>query len=105
MTEIPHFRTPFQFIAGVPAEVEQDSIDERAQCVETVLLTEPGTRLENADFGTPPMVLTEAPLDVELIANAVHRWEPRVNALITETGDTWDELVRHVSVRVGGNDG
>lgn len=105
MTTIPHFRTPFRFAAGRASVVEQDTIDEIAQCVEVVLTTEPGTRLENSDFGTPPMVLTEAPLDVESIANAVNLWEDRAGAIVTEDQDRWDELVHRAVIRVGETDG
>ena len=76
---IPHLAQPFQYIRGAAAVVDQDSPDEVAQCVATVLAYPTGFALELPEFGTPPQEL-QAPINVAVIEAAVTRWEPRARA-------------------------
>lgn len=102
MTEVPQFARPFRLIGSRFAVVAQDTPQEVADCIETALVTEPGSRVERPDYGTPPMLFQQAPIDVARIENAANRLEPRAGAVITEDPDRWDDLVRHVTVRLGG---
>ena len=49
---IPHLRIPFRITSSGAADVvEQDSIDDVAQCVEVLLRTRPGDRPEVPEYG------------------------------------------------------
>lgn len=102
MPDVPHFKVPFQLSQGRVVVVEQDTLDEVAQCVAAVLACPEGARLENPDFGTPEYLLTEAPIDVDELVNAVNEHEPRAGVIIEEAPETWDGLVRRVTARVQG---
>lgn len=75
----PHFRVPF-FVGKSVAAVEQDSDEEVRQCVEAVVRTEVGTRIERPEFGIFDPTFQEFPGGVDEIAAAVEEWEPRVRA-------------------------
>jgi phage baseplate assembly protein W len=75
----PHFRTPFSIVDGAPAEVEQDSDREIDQCIEAVLRTPVGTRIEDPEFGRPDetfKALGSNP-SAEPYVTAVEEGEPR----------------------------
>jgi len=75
----PHFRTPFNVVGGKVAEVEQDSDREIDQCIEAVLRTPVGARIEDPEFGRPDEVfktLGPNPTADRYIA-AVEEGEPR----------------------------
>jgi phage baseplate assembly protein W len=79
----PHFRTPFQVVGGKVAEIEQDSQREVEQCVEAILSTRVGSRLEEPEFGIPDGLFELLPPNpnVDAVLAAVEEWEPRVRAL------------------------
>ena len=96
MADVPHFALPFRFRQGRAVEVEQDSIDDVAACVEAVLRTRPGQRDEHPDFGTPDLTFSQRPVSSESLAAAVERWEPRVHLLAEEDPDLVHEAVQRV---------
>jgi len=95
---VPKLRVPFQ-ISGNKAEViEQDSDEEIAQCVEAVLKTVIGTRIDRSEFGVPDLAFRTAPGSLPaVVRKAVERWEPRADvALIEEIANTDQTL--HVNL-------
>ena len=76
---IPHFRTPFSIVGGSPAEVEQDSDAEVDQCIEAVLRTPVGTRIEDPEFGRPDETFKPLGADpsADVYVTAVEEGEPR----------------------------
>lgn len=93
---IPHFAYPFRLRGnGSVRTVEQDTIDEIAQCVEILLLTERGTRPEVPAYG-----IESLPFEVEFnhaaILAQIVRWEPRAKVLLESSVDAEDELVRRL---------
>lgn len=97
---VPKFRWPFQMqpLNQGAAVVEQDSVQEVAQCVYAILATEEGTRPELPDFGLEDSAFKLGGLDLELIRDVAEEWEPRAD-LLTES--TWSQLLQEVKVRVG----
>lgn len=78
----PHFRTPFSIAGDGPAEVEQDSDREIDQCIEAVLRTPVGTRIEDPEFGRPDetfRTLGPSP-SADVYVAAVEAGEPRARA-------------------------
>jgi hypothetical protein len=103
--ELPHFQMPFRFdlVKGVPeaAVYEQDSVDEIATCVETIIRCPIGFRDELPEFGTPgDVVFGQAPLDLEAAKGCVSRWEPRADADYSEGGSAFDEGIRNIGISI-----
>jgi len=98
----PHFALPFRFDAtGHAAVVEQDSIEDVAACVEAVLRTRPGERVEHPEFGTPDPTFAQQPLGVDATVERVADWEPRAAMLAVEQRDELDEALVRVRVSLG----
>lgn len=82
---VPHLRLPLRVEVHTASlsTVEQDTLDEVAQCVEVVLATEPGTRLDLPQFGTPSYLFAQHPLDLAHAVNSIATWEPRGSTTLT----------------------
>jgi phage baseplate assembly protein W len=102
MADTPHFTLPFRIDphTGHPAEVEQDSLDDIAHCVEAVLRTRPGERDENPDFGSPELAFRSVPVHTADIQDAVEQWEPRASILIEEAPTRFGELLERLQITV-----
>lgn len=82
MRTAPHLAVPFRIVGGRSATVEQDTPDEITQCVEVILGTRPGERVAVPEFGAPDLVGQNV-IDIDELADAVSRWEPRVDPTVT----------------------
>ena len=96
MTDVPHFAIPFRFAGPQAAVVEQDSIDEIAYSVYTVLVTPQGSRVDLPEFGLPDLTFTTQPIDREVIRATIEEWEPR--ALVEFSDDDLVAMARSVGV-------
>jgi len=79
------------------AVVEQDTLDEIADCVLAVLLCPLGFRVELPTFGFQDPTFTTGPVDAKTPAEL---WEPRATVLVREHQDVFDELVRRATTTV-----
>lgn len=95
MADIPHFDLPFRFVGGKAVEVEQDSVDDIAVCVEALLRTRPGERIELPTYGIPDPVFVGA--DTEAIMASVRDWEPRASIAIEEGWD-YDAFIQSLRI-------
>jgi phage baseplate assembly protein W len=94
---VPKLRFPFE-IEGVGARVvEQDSVDEIAQCVYAVLATERDSRLEEPDYGITDPTFEENGMDLGEALLAINTWEPRA---AVEAEQEILELVDNVRIEV-----
>jgi phage baseplate assembly protein W len=93
---VAHFGLPFRYEDGRAAVNEQGSPEDIAACVEAVLRTEPGERIERPDFGLPDPTFSSLPLDLGDLIAAVSRWEPRARVLAEQYPDLLDEAVARV---------
>jgi hypothetical protein len=75
--DVPHIQWPVRLEGARLATVEQDSLEDVAQCVALVLSTTPGTRLELPEFGRPDPTFSEGGADPTALEDAVNEWEPR----------------------------
>lgn len=104
MTEIPHFRIPFDFIQEggrvAAAETEQGSADEVFDCVQAIIRTQHGSRIENIDFGINQQEFKQAPLDLARLQADVLEWEPRANVVFSTQSDEFDHLIQRVLAEV-----
>lgn len=79
----PHFAVPFRAENGSVAQVEQDSVEDIEDCVEAVLRTPEGSRVEVPDFGIPDATFEQLgpDLSAKTYLAAVDEWEPRAHLL------------------------
>ena len=100
MADVPHFSLPFRFVTPAAAVTEQDSLDEIADCVYTVLVCPLGFRVELPQFGLPDPTFSMPAVDLDTIRDVVATWEPRAAVLLDERPDTADELIAHIETLV-----
>lgn len=103
MTDIdtPHFAFPFAFdaVSARPVIREQRSIEEIEDCLEVLLSTELGERIEEPDYGIPSPVFRQQGSSNEEIASAIARWEPRLPVDVDTT--EFQDMVETIRVRIG----
>jgi phage baseplate assembly protein W len=103
VSKVPHLALPLRLDGSSFAEVEQDTTDDIAACVEAIVLTRPGDRDEIPDFGTTDAAFGQVdaegrPVDAELLVDQIEEWEPRVRVLVDQAPERFDETARRVSV-------
>jgi len=79
----PHFRIPFTVTGSSAGVVEQNSQEEIEDCIEAVLRTPIGSRVEQPEYGIPDETFEQLTPDVsaEAYLNAIAEWEPRARVL------------------------
>lgn len=97
MTDVPHFSLPFRFLPRA-AVVEQDSLDEIADCVLALMLYPRGYRVDLPEFGIDDPAFSSPHVDLEALRVAIETWEPRALADLSLEADTLDTLVEHVPI-------
>lgn len=100
MADIPHFDLPFRFVGSNAAVVEQDSLEDITNCVEAVVRTIIGQRVELPDFGIPDPTFQTQPLQLQAITEAILQQEPRATIAMTQNPDRFNQLVVDVLMRV-----
>lgn len=95
---VPKLKVPIQMGSTGLAVVEQDSVDEVAQCAYAVIATPRGSRIEEPEFGVEEAVFDQLPIDTEEWVAAVEEWEPRAEA---ETAQEIEEMTAAIRVEVG----
>jgi len=96
---LPHLALPFRFVNGAAATVEQDTPDEIAQCVEVLLRTVTGQRIEVPGFGiADPLFTQESSRSTPNVLAQIKTWEPRARSAVSDRVESRDELVRNIKV-------
>lgn len=97
MTDIPHFDLPFRITTASGktkiVEVEQDSYEDVAVCLQAALRTEKGFRPEMPTFGVTDLVFQEVPVDTATLRAELEVHESRMVLALSERPDTIDSLV------------
>jgi phage baseplate assembly protein W len=96
---IPRLSWPLQLDGPSLATVEQDSLDEIAQCVTLILSTKTGTRAEVPGYGIDDPIGQKDLASPDVLAS-VQEWEPR--ALIDIDSDVLVEGVESIVLRLQG---
>lgn len=102
--ENPHFRVPFAFRDGSAVCVEQDSDEDIIQCVNAIVRTAKGFRLELPDFGIANPVLVENGPALQEIERALELDEPRAKYHLSKS-QMEDILSNIVNIGVVTNNG
>lgn len=95
----PHFDLPFR-LGAAAAVVEQDTVDDVANCVYLLIRTHLGSRPEATAFGIRDLAFSTIPLDKNEIRDVISSSEPRAAAIIAERVDAFDSLIDHVVIEV-----
>jgi len=105
MADNPHFKLPFRFGKDGHADVvEQDSTDDVKQCVEAIMRTPQGFRLEIPGFGIEdPNFIENGPDEISL-RRAIDAWEPRADYDILIAPDRDDPKKWTVQIEIQGSD-
>lgn len=99
MTAIPRLRVPLEMGATGFRVVEQDGLDDVAQCVYAVMATERGSRIEEPDFGITDPTFEMNGMDEGEALLQIGTWEPRAGVTI---GQDIVDLADSVVVEVRG---
>jgi len=87
---------------GRPVEVEQNTTEEIANCVQVALLTPTGTVDLIPEYGTAPRVFSQLPADTGRLVGQAERCEPRASLLAEQDLDRAVDGVLAVRVEVTG---
>lgn len=98
MTNVPKLTVPFSVTGGRVATIEQDELDQIAQCVYVLLATEIESRVELPEYGLPSQAFRKNGASLEEIRDTVVEWEPRVETMNIET--EWEDLLQRVRVMI-----
>lgn len=102
MTVVPHFSLPFRIVAGTAAVTEQDTLEEIADCVEAIIRTPAGTRLELPEFGIPDQSFSLNGADPAPIVTAVQQWEPRAVTAAEADNESLLDFITQITLNVAG---
>lgn len=101
-TRVPHLKLPLKVGArGALETLEQDTVEEVAQCVEVLLSTERGERIELPSYGIEDPAFTVT-IPLNEVQSQIEDWEPRAAVILNDEADEADELLRRLRVRVTG---
>lgn len=95
MARTPHLGLPFRLSGSSFAVTEQDSSEEVSDCVEAVLRTPQGSRIDVPAFGRPDDTfaqLGKAAPNAEPYLAAIEEWEPR--ATVSGTAEAEESIER-----------
>lgn len=102
--DIPKLDLPIRYDGnGNLAAVEQDDEDEIMNCIEVILRYPVGQRDELPEFGVDDPVFAEGGADLDEIAIAIERWEPRADFSTDEDFSKLDRLIDHVTINLEGS--
>ena len=96
----PHFNFPFQIFGGTVEAVEQDSVEDIANCVTAIIITPDTFRTDLDDFGLPDMTFMKQPLPAESFTQEILTQEPRASILMDIDPSIIDDLIAEVTVQV-----
>jgi phage baseplate assembly protein W len=97
---IPHLALPLRYQNGSAVVNEQDSLDDIADCVYAICVTNPGDRSDLPDFGLLDMAFGQQPLSATAAQTQIEQWEPRAQILIDLAPDQYDQAVVNAQVNV-----
>lgn len=101
MDDVPHLSLPLRVVGGSYVAVQQDTTDELAVTVKAILSFPLGSRPERPDFGITDPALTDRPLALLDMHQAIETYEPRAEITVTELPyDPADPLASRVRVEV-----
>lgn len=99
-TVTPHFDLPFKLGTLGANVVEQDSIDDVANCVVMIVSTPQGWRDEAPEFGIEDPTMKRQPIGASSISGIIGAQEPRAVMIIDEHPDMSDEMIDVINIGI-----
>jgi phage baseplate assembly protein W len=105
----PHLSWPLRLAnTGHLATVEQDSVDDVAECVEVVLRTRPGELDFHPRFGSPDLAFREmqsqdglpSPISPDGLVALIEAWEARGALLVQNNPDALEPTLGRLNIYV-----
>ena len=84
-------RAPITFVDGRVETVEQDSQEHIDQCVDGIIGTLLGSRVEKPEFGIPDTRFTGGSGTAQAVAAAIERWEPRADVSVDAVAELLEQ--------------
>lgn len=104
--DTPQLALPFRFGAnGQPLTVDQDSVEEVADCVETFLRTPLGHFPEQPDYGLLDPSFEEGAVDTQELAAGLAQWEERANVALEQRPDLRDRFTNVLNIQLSTRSG
>ena len=100
MTDVPHFAFPLRYVNGSAVVNEQDSIDDIADCVTAICLTQEGERDELPEFGITELTFQQQPVSLAGLLSQIATWEPRAALLADSNPDLVDIAIMNADINV-----
>lgn len=104
--ETPHFSLPFQFggIGGGALCNEQDTSEDVADCVKTIIVYPIGFRDDLPDFGSPDVIfkMISTASIIDRLEGVIGVWEPRARMLSEEDRSEIENFTRHFVMQLRG---
>lgn len=102
MTDIPHFKFPFSLTpAGDRTQMtEQDTDEEIMDCLQVLLSTVQGERIDLPEYGVQDQTFRQNGVDVGHVLQQIRRFEERADTVL-ET-EPIEDLVQRINVRYRG---
>ena len=101
MADTPHFDMPFRLMPnGHVTVVEQDEPKDVYNCVEAILRTQIGDRVELPDFGHEDWTFDTQPINLAGVQQSIAINEPRAITAFEQEPDWLDPLIAKVLVKV-----
>lgn len=98
--DTPHFNLPFRLGAQGADVVEQDTLEDVANCVTAIVSTHIGWRDEVPDFGIPDLSMRKQPIGTSEINSMIASQEPRAVLIINERPGQSDDLIDLINIGV-----
>ena len=100
MADVPHLTFPLRVISGRFACLEQDSPQDVAQCVATLLRTPYGWRDDMPDLGVDHVEFRMGGPNLQEIERQIVTYEPRAEALISDDPAALEDALAVVDVKL-----
>jgi phage baseplate assembly protein W len=101
MDNVPHLALPLRIVGDRFVSVQQDTLDELVTNVAVITQFPLGYRVERPDFGIAELELTQQPVAVIDVEQAVEAFEPRATVRVTQQAlDPFDSGAARVRIEV-----
>ena len=95
----PQWDLPFTFTGDSVREIEQGSDEDIQNCIWVILSYEPGQLICNPDFGVLESVFRKSGTNLDVIRQAITRWEDRADELIDRDPNWYKTMIDTITIR------
>lgn len=100
LVDTPHFSLPLRYVNGSAVVNQEGSMEDIADCVLAVCLTNPGDRDEMPDFGIDDPTFQQQPIPLAALLSQITTFEDRATLLATQAPDLLDAAIVNADLSV-----